>query len=125
MSVELFKRDLAQLMKSIPGLLAILIIDRDGVPLIEAHQELVPELAMRPSFLSTTVLATDQAGKLGFGKCNTISCDYGSFQVVSFNKVSSALMVTLIADSKANTGMLLSLYSEFDLVVNELRKIKV
>lgn len=125
MAVELFKKELNHLMKSIPGLLAVLIIDRDGVPLIEVHKDLVPELAMQASALSMTVLAADQVAKLGFGKCNTICCDYDNYQVVTFNKLPTSLVVTLIADSNANTGMLLSLGSDFDPVINELRKIKI
>lgn len=125
MAVELFKKELNQLMKSIPGLLAILIIDRDGVPLIEVHKDLVPELAMQASTLSMTVLAADQVAKLGFGECNTICCDYDNYQVVTFNKLPTSLVVTLIADSSANTGMLLSLGPDFDPVINELRKIKI
>lgn len=125
MAVELFKKELHQLMKNIPGLLAVLIIDRDGVPLIEVHKDLAPELAMQASALSMTVLAADQVTKLGFGKCNTICCDYENYQVVTFNKLPTSLVVTLIANSAANTGLLLSLGPEFDGVVNELRKIKV
>lgn len=125
MAVELFKKELNQLIKSIQGLLAVLIIDRDGVPLIEVHKDLVPELAMQASALSMTVLAADQVAKLGFGKCNTICCEYDNYQVVTFNKLPTSLVVTLIADSTANTGMLLSLGPDFDPVINELRKIKI
>lgn len=124
MAVELFKRELNQLIKSIPGLLAILIIDRDGVPLIEVHKEPTPELAMQASTLSLTVLAADQVSKLGFGKNNTVCCEYDNYQVITFNKMPSSLVVTLIASSHANTGMLLALNSEFDGVLNELKKIK-
>jgi len=124
MAVELFKRELNQLIKSIPGLLAVLIIDRDGVPLIEVHKDLAPELAMQATALSMTVLAADQVSKLGFGRNNTICCEYDNYQVVTFNKLPSSLIVTLIANSSANTGMLLSMGSDFDPVLNELRKIK-
>ena len=124
MAVELFKRELNQLIKSLPGLLAVLIIDRDGVPLIEVHKDLAPELAMQASALSMTVLAADQVSKLGFGKNNTICCEYENYQVVTFNKVPSSLIVTLIADSSANTGMLLAMNSDFDQVLHELKKIK-
>lgn len=125
MAVELFKKELNQLIKSIPGLLAVLIIDRDGVPLIEVHKDLAPELAMQASALSMTVLAADHVAKLGFGKCNTICCEYENYHVVTFNKLPSSLVVTLIANSSANTGMLLALGPDFDPVINELRKIKI
>lgn len=125
MAVELFKRELHQLIKSIPGLLAILIIDREGVPLIEVHKDPTPELAMQASTLSLTVLAADQVSKLGFGKNNTVCCEYDNYQVITFNKTPSSLVVTLIANSQANSGMLLALSSEFDGALNELRKIKL
>lgn len=124
MAVELFKKELNQLIKSIPGLLAVLIIDRDGVPLIEVHKDLAPELAMQATALSMTVLAADQVSKLGFGKNYTICCEYENYQIVTFNKMPSSLIVTLIANSTANTGMLLAMSSDFDPVLNELRKIK-
>lgn len=125
MAVELFKKELNQLIKSIPGLLAILIIDRDGVPLIEVHEDLAPKLALQASTLSMTVLAADQVTKLGFGKCNTICCDYENYQVITFNRMPSSFVVTLIGDSSANTGMLLSLGPDFDSVISELKKIKI
>lgn len=42
-----------------------------------------PELAMRPSFLSTFGMATDQGGKLGLGKNKAIICMYSTYQVHS------------------------------------------
>lgn len=125
MAVELLKKDLHQLIRSTPGLLAILIIDRDGVPLIEVHQAPLPELAIQASALSMTVLAAEQIAKLGFGKCNTISCDYEHYKIVTFNKLSNSLLVALIGDSSVNMGMLLSLNHDFDPVINELRKIRI
>jgi len=109
------------LIKSISGLHAIVITDRDGVPLVKANEELAPELAMRPTFLATTALTTDQAGKLGAGRCKTVVCEYENYQVVHFNK--QPFMVTLIAGNKANTGMLLALENQFDPVLNELHKV--
>lgn len=123
--IEQLKSDLNLLIKSIPGLLAVLIVDKVGIPLIDAHQDIVPELALKPSFLSMAVSAAEHVAKLGFGKCNTIYCDYENYQVVTFVKVASSLMVTLIAESRANTGMLLALSTEFDTLVNELRRNKL
>lgn len=36
---------------------------------------------MRPSFLTTFGMATDQGGKLGLGKNRTLICMYSTFQV--------------------------------------------
>lgn len=88
---------------------------------IIACNELTPDLALRPSFLSATTSTNEQAGKLGMGKCKTVICEYGNYQVIHFNK--SPIMVTLIANNDANTGLLIALENQFESVVQELRKI--
>lgn len=64
------------------GLLCILITDRDGVPLLRVASERAPELSMRPGFLSTFGMATDQASKLGLGRNKTVICMYSNYQVL-------------------------------------------
>lgn len=63
------------------GLHCILITDRDGVPLVRAVTERAPQLALRPNFISTFGMATDQASKLGLGRNKTIISMYSSYQV--------------------------------------------
>lgn len=63
------------------GLFSIIITDRDGVPLVRAVTERAPELALRPNFISTFGMATDQASKLGLGRNKTIISMYSSYQV--------------------------------------------
>lgn len=46
-----------------------------------ATSEKAPESALRPSFLSTFGMATDQGSKLGLGKNNAIICSYTNYQV--------------------------------------------
>lgn len=43
--------------------------------------EKAPQLALRPSFISTFGMATDQASKLGLGRNKTIISMYSSYQV--------------------------------------------
>lgn len=66
---------------SVEGLHGILITDRDGVPVVSVVTDKIPDLAMRPSFLSTFGMATDQSSKLGLGKNESIICMYAGFQV--------------------------------------------
>lgn len=40
-----------------------------------------PEYALRPGFLSTFALATDQGSKLGLSKNKSIICYYNTYQV--------------------------------------------
>lgn len=64
------------------GLHCILITDRDGVPLVRSVTERAPQLALRPNFISTFGMATDQASKLGLGRNKTIISMYSSYQVI-------------------------------------------
>lgn len=65
------------------GLQSVLVTDRDGIPLIRVANEHAPELAMKPSFISTFTMATDQSSKIGLGKNQTIICMYSNYQVRS------------------------------------------
>ncbi|KAG4080074.1 hypothetical protein HA402_014514 [Bradysia odoriphaga] len=76
------KRYFNSLMQKVVGLQSVLVTDRDGIPLIRVANEHAPELAMKPSFLSTFTMATDQSSKLGLGRNQTIICMYSNYQVV-------------------------------------------
>lgn len=66
-------------------------------------------------------IACEQASKLGLGKCKSVTCLFDAFQIVHFSK--NPIIISLIAKSKANTGLLLSLESQFDPIVGSLRKV--
>lgn len=89
-------------------------------------------MALRPTFLATGGMTSEQGGKLGIGKCKGVYCEFENQQgiapqpitislinilfqslVITFNK--NPFTVTLIATNKANTGMLLALEDAFDL----------
>ncbi|XP_023225945.1 ragulator complex protein LAMTOR3-like [Centruroides sculpturatus] len=104
---EEMKKYLYDIMSRIDGLHSIVITDRDGVPLLKVSDDEVPEVALKPSILSTVATVTDQGGKLGLGKNKWIMATYNNYQVIHFNK--SSLMVSLIAAANANTGKLIFL----------------
>jgi Mitogen-activated protein kinase kinase 1 interacting len=58
--------------------------------------EHAPEMALRPSYLSTFGMASDQAGKLGVGKNNKIISMYSNYQVQHFLKREVVLFFTVI-----------------------------
>uniref|UniRef100_A0ABI7YZ87 Ragulator complex protein LAMTOR3 n=1 Tax=Felis catus TaxID=9685 RepID=A0ABI7YZ87_FELCA len=95
------KRFLYKKLPSVEGLHAIVVSDRDGVPVIKVANDNAPEHALRPGFLSTFALATDQGSKLGLSKNKSIICYYNTYQVVQFNRL--PLVVSFIASSNANT----------------------
>ncbi|XP_059868016.1 ragulator complex protein LAMTOR3 isoform X5 [Delphinus delphis] len=99
------KRFLYKKLPSVEGLHAIVVSDRDGVPVIKVANDNAPEHALRPGFLSTFALATDQGSKLGLSKNKSIICYYNTYQVVQFNRL--PLVVSFIASSNANTDSLL------------------
>ncbi|XP_071453654.1 ragulator complex protein LAMTOR3-A [Hetaerina americana] len=110
---------LTQLLNRVDGVYGILITDRDGVPLLKATNDKVPELATRAGFLSTFGMASDQGGKLGLGKNKFIVCLYSNYQVVHLNKL--PLVVTFIASSNCNTGHILTLEEQLEPLVCDLK----
>ncbi|VFV40035.1 Hypothetical predicted protein, partial [Lynx pardinus] len=95
---------------------------RDGEPIIKVANDNTPEHALRPGFLSTFALATDQGSKLGLSKNKSIIiCYYNTYQMVQFNRL--PLVVSFIASSNTNTGLIVSLEKELAPLVKELRHI--
>uniref|UniRef100_A0A7N5P146 Ragulator complex protein LAMTOR3 n=1 Tax=Ailuropoda melanoleuca TaxID=9646 RepID=A0A7N5P146_AILME len=115
------KRFLYKKLPSVEGLHAIVVSDRDGVPVIKVANDSAPEHALRPGFLSTFALATDQGSKLGLSKNKSIICYYNTYQVVQFNRL--PLVVSFIASSNANTGLIVSLEKELAPLFEELRQV--
>nr|XP_044998465.1 ragulator complex protein LAMTOR3 isoform X1 [Jaculus jaculus] len=115
------KRFLYKKLPSVEGLHAIVVSDRDGVPVIKVANDNAPEHALRPGFLSTFALATDQGSKLGLSKNKSIICYYNTYQVVQFNRL--PLVVSFIASSNANTGLIVSLEKELAPLFEELIKV--
>uniref|UniRef100_A0A8C2DD50 Ragulator complex protein LAMTOR3-like n=1 Tax=Cyprinus carpio TaxID=7962 RepID=A0A8C2DD50_CYPCA len=106
---------------NVEGLHAIVVTDRDGVPVIKVANDNAPEYALRPTFLSTFALATDQGSKLGLSKNKSIICYYNTYQIVQFNRL--PLVISFIASSNANTGLIFSLEKELVPLIEELRQV--
>ena len=101
---EDLQRYLTSLLQSEEGLEGIIVSDRDGVHLVEAKNDSVSAGVLKPPFLGTFSIASEQASKLGLGKNKTIISYYTSHQVVQF--CHHPLVVTFIAKANANTGMI-------------------
>uniref|UniRef100_A0A8C4R952 Late endosomal/lysosomal adaptor, MAPK and MTOR activator 3 n=1 Tax=Eptatretus burgeri TaxID=7764 RepID=A0A8C4R952_EPTBU len=114
------KRYLYKQLSKVEGLHAIVISDRDGVPVVKVANDSVDH-ALRPAFLGTFAPATDQSSKMGLSKNQSIVCYYTHCQVVHFNRL--PLVVTFIASSSTNTGLLFTLEKELEGVVSELRSV--
>uniref|UniRef100_A0A8C9VTP1 Late endosomal/lysosomal adaptor, MAPK and MTOR activator 3 n=1 Tax=Scleropages formosus TaxID=113540 RepID=A0A8C9VTP1_SCLFO len=106
---------------SVEGLHAIVVTDRDGVPVIKVANDNAPEYALRPAFLSTFALATDQGSKLGLSNNKSIICYYNTYQIVQFNRL--PLVISFIASSSANTGLIISLEKDLAPLIEDLRQV--
>ncbi|XP_003382803.1 PREDICTED: ragulator complex protein LAMTOR3-A-like [Amphimedon queenslandica] len=91
----------------VDGLRCISVSDRDGVQIVEVHTDHFPTGVIKPIFMGTFAIASEQASKLGVGKNTSIISYYSGYQVIQFNYL--PFVLTFIADSKSNTGMLYSL----------------
>ncbi|XP_070301378.1 ragulator complex protein LAMTOR3-like [Salvelinus sp. IW2-2015] len=127
--VDDLKRYLYKLLPSFEGLHAIIVTDRDGVPVIKVYllhspsvaKDNAPEYALRPGFLSTFALATDQGSKLRLSKNKSIICYYNTCQIGQFNRL--PLVINFIASSSANTGLIIRLEKELVPLIEELRQV--
>uniref|UniRef100_A0A3P9J1K1 Late endosomal/lysosomal adaptor, MAPK and MTOR activator 3 n=1 Tax=Oryzias latipes TaxID=8090 RepID=A0A3P9J1K1_ORYLA len=107
------KRFLYKQMQSVDGLHAIVVTDRDGVPVIKVANDSVPVHALRPGFLSTFALATDQGSKLGLSKNKSIICYYNTYQWEAFCKNPPLL----------SSGLIMTLEKELAPLMEELRQV--
>ncbi|KAK3838478.1 MAG: Ragulator complex protein LAMTOR3-A [Linnemannia elongata] len=107
-----------KLLTRVDGLLSAVVTDRDGVVLLRGKNDANAPNCSPPFTESalgcTFALASDQASKLGLKKNKSIVSVYGSYQLVQFNH--SSLITTFVANSNANTGLLLELGSELESV---------
>lgn len=62
------KRFLYKKLPSVEGLHAIVVSDRDGVPVIKVANDNAPEHALRPGFLSTLPWQQTKGANLDFQK---------------------------------------------------------
>lgn len=104
---ESLESHLRSMMGQVEGLRAIVITDRDGVPVLKVSENSLPSMATRPPFLSTLAMGSEQQAKLALGHAKSLICLYENYQVVVLNK--SPMLVSLIATEAANTGELLDM----------------
>ncbi|KAI8048568.1 mitogen-activated protein kinase [Syncephalis plumigaleata] len=99
-------------------LLACVVTDREGVILGQATAEQLRESMLEPPMSSTFTIASEQASKLGLGRHRAIACMTGLHQLVQASR--PPLVISLIADIQANTGLLLDLASQVCDAVKDL-----
>ncbi|KAI9592064.1 mitogen-activated protein kinase [Syncephalis fuscata] len=99
-------------------LLVCLVTDREGVILGQAMTDQTRENLHEPPMSSTFTVASEQASKLGLGRHRTVACMTGLHQLVQASR--PPLVISLIADAQANTGLLLELANQVRDTVKDL-----
>ncbi|XP_075211879.1 late endosomal/lysosomal adaptor, MAPK and MTOR activator 3 [Lycorma delicatula] len=117
---EEMKKYLQYLLQKVDGLHCIAVTDRDGVSILKVANDKVPEMATRPSFLSTFGMATDQGSKLGLGRNRSVICFYSSYQIVQMNNL--PFIVSFVASTKCNTGHILALDQPLQELLQDLKR---
>merc|ERR1712059_184563 len=109
MGMEEVRKHVAGYLDNVPGLLAILVSDRDGVPVVKASLPECPESATRPTFLANGFSGSlaEQASKIGAGPCTGMVAVYQTHQLV--HCLCQDLVVTMVAKADSNTGHMNSL----------------
>lgn len=110
-----------QHMNRIDGIHAIAIHDKEGIPIIKVCRESCPERAINPRFLSIFSLVSEQVSKMNFGQNKKIVSFYDSYQVVQCRQ--DPVVVTVIADVDANTGLMMELDIDMAVLLNELKPV--
>ncbi|KAI9098089.1 Ragulator complex protein LAMTOR3 [Phlyctochytrium arcticum] len=81
---------------------AVMVSDKDGVIIAKAINPELSDDILEPAFSATFSVASDQTGKLGFGKNTMIMSTFDEDQVVQFNHF--PLVLTLLASLDASSG---------------------
>ncbi|KAJ3415524.1 Ragulator complex protein lamtor3 [Chytridiales sp. JEL 0842] len=100
---------------------AILVTDRDGVILIKAESPNLPPRVTKAALSATFSMASDQASKIGLGKTNMVMSVFDEYQIVQFSY--APLILSLIAPSSANSGLLLDIGTKFGPQINVLSNV--
>ncbi|CEP17610.1 hypothetical protein [Parasitella parasitica] len=90
------------------GLLVAMVTDRDGVVILKSSVcDEAKEAMIEPTMPTKFTIANNQASKLGLEHNKSIISVYEQYQVIQLDQ--SPLIITVIANSKANTGLFMNL----------------
>ncbi|KAI6189806.1 hypothetical protein M3Y97_00048400 [Aphelenchoides bicaudatus] len=108
---------LENILRSINDIQSILLVDRDGVPIVSAGNEVRNRSQLTAAFTSSL----EQATKLNLGEQKSWVFHYESYQLVILNI--QPISVFIIAGSNTNTSLLCQLRSRLIPAVEECKKL--
>lgn len=108
---------LPALFAHIEGIEAVLVLDKDGTPLLKLPTaEAVDQLDLQTIIPSAQTLQ-DQSQRTNLKKLKTVVTYWSARQIITYNV--SPLIFIIAADTNVNTGALLNLYNDFQTIATE------
>lgn len=108
---------LPQLFAHIDGIEAVLVLDKDGAPILKLPTaEAVDQLDLQTIIPSAQTLQ-DQSQRMNLKKLKTIVTYWSARQIITYNV--PPLVFIIAADTNVNTGALLNLYNDFQTIATE------
>ena len=108
---------LPQLFAHIDGIEALLVLDKDGSPILKLPTaEAVDQLDLQTIIPSAQTLQ-DQSQRMNLKKLKTVLTYWSARQIITYNV--PPLVFIIAADTNVNTGALLNLYNDFQAIANE------
>ena len=104
--VEELRRVLVQRLTEMPDIVALVISDKDGVPILQASTDNSPavDLCLRYQFLSTNAIISDSSKKVKLQGMKKSLISYNDKQILSFCR--DQLTLSIIGQATANTGQM-------------------
>jgi len=108
---------LPQLFAHIDGIEAVLVLDKDGAPILKLPTaEAVDQLDLQTIIPSAQTLQ-DQSQRMNLKKLKTIVTYWSARQIITYDV--PPLVFIIAADTNVNTGALLNLYNDFQTIATE------
>lgn len=108
---------LPNLFAHIDGIEAILVLDKDGTPLLKLPtDEAVDQLDLQTIIPSAQILQ-DQSSRMNLKKLKTVVTYWSARQIITYNV--PPLVFIIAADTNVNTGALINLYNDFQKITTE------
>ena len=118
--VEELRRVLSQHIAEIPGILALVISDKDGVPILQANTDNAHtvDACLRYQFLSSHAIVKESSKKVQLnGMKKSLVC-YKDKQILSV--MHGSLILSIIGKANANTGQMENLAKQMQPIVNDV-----
>ena len=108
---------LPSLFAHIDGIEAVLVLDKDGSPLLKLPSAGAVDQLDLQNVIPSAQMLQDQSQRMNLKKLKTVVTYWSARQIITYNV--PPLVFIVAADTNVNTGALLNLYSDFQSLVSE------